>query len=89
MLTTIHFDDELCSMVREIGDEVPDWNLPPEVLVRETLAKNEPKRPFGVGHIAAKAPGLLNSAVRWMMLHGLRSTMNITPPQPLPIQGRG
>ena len=89
MLPTIDLNHEPRPVSGEIGDEVPDRNLAPEMLVRKTLTEQAPQLSLCVRHISAKSARTPYRAFRWIMLHSLRSTMNITPPQPLPIEGRG
>ena len=86
---TRRFDDQLGTVTGEIGNVVADRDLAAKVPLSEGLAEQVPKRAFRIGHITAKSPCAPDSARRWVMLQACRSTTNITPPQPLPIKGRG
>ncbi len=89
MLPAIDLNHQFRAMAGKVGDEVADWNLVAETRVREGLAKESPEPSFRVGHFAAQATGARDSAGRRMMLQASCFTSNITPPQPLPIKGRG
>ena len=89
VLTAINLDHQLGPMTREIGDEMPDWHLPSEMMITEALAEYSPEPPFGIRHAFAKSARARNGTGRRVMLHGKGPTTNITPPQPLPIEGRG
>ena len=64
-------------------------NLSSKMLIRETLAENAPESAFRIRHVAAQAPGALDSAGWRMMLQDRRSSTEITPPQPSPSRGGG
>ena len=89
MLPTVDLDHELRAMARKVRDEMPDRNLAPEPLLGEAFPQERPQPPLGLSHIVSKSSGAENGAVGRMMLHESRSTTNRTPPQPLPIKGRG
>ena len=89
MLPAIDFDDQLGAMTSEVGDEVTDWYLASKMMIGKVLAKQTPNYSLRVGRVAAKAPGAMDSAWWGMMLQRWRFTANITPPQPLPLKGRG
>ena len=89
VLATVDLNYKLCTMAREIGNEVPDRDLSSKMLLSETFPEHAPKCPLGVGHLFSEPTCARDSASWRMMLHTLRSTANITPPQPLPVKGRG
>jgi hypothetical protein len=68
---------------------VPDWNLLSKSSVGKAFTKNTPKLPFRICHPLPEPSRPFDGAQWRMMLHGGRSTTNVTPPQPLPIGGRG
>ena len=89
MLSTVDLNDELGSVAGEISNVMADGRLPPEMLMRKAFPKDAPEHLLRIGHVSTKSASALDGAVGRMMLHSLRSTMNDTPPQPLPIKGRG
>jgi len=89
VLPAVHLDDELRAVTGKIRNEVPDGHLATEIPVGESLAKQTPHCPLGIGHVSPKTPCPIDRFRRWMMFQGYRSTTNITPTQPSPIQGEG
>ena len=89
MLPTIHFNYEPSFVAGKIRNEMTERHLPSEMRLGKTLAKHAPEHQLRIRHVSAKLASATYRALRWMMLHAPRSTMNITPPQPLPIKGRG
>lgn len=89
VLAAVHLNDQLRLMAGKVCDKMTDRYLSSKTLFWECFAQQAPKPAFGVGHISAKATRAIYSALWCVMLHCSRSTPTITPPQPLPIKGRG
>jgi len=80
VLAAIDFDDELCAVTREIGNEVTDRDLAAEMLFREALTQQTPQGAFGIGHVAAQSARTRHCA-GWRMMFQLRCPMSTgTPP---------
>src|ERR1700741_5616803 len=69
ILPAIDLDHQLRSMTGEIGDEVSNGHLSPEMPVGEMLSEHSPKLAFSVGHVVAKAASATNCAFRRMTLY--------------------
>lgn len=51
VLPTIDLNDDFRSMTCEVREEVPDRNLPSEMMFAESLAQNSPKTAFCGGRV--------------------------------------
>src|SRR5689334_25088860 len=89
VLTAVDLDDELGAMAREIRDEMTQRHLLAKVPIAKVFLEHSPKLPLGVCHFFPEAPCTSDRCGWRVMLHSWRSTPTITPPQPLPIKGRG
>src|SRR4051794_26004383 len=89
MLAAIHLDDQLRSVASEICNEMTERDLSSEMMFGKAFAQDSPELAFGIRHLATQSSCASDRAWWRMMLHPQRSTPTITPPQPLPIEGRG
>src|SRR4051812_49042742 len=76
-------------MSGKIHDVMTKGDLLAKVPISKAFPQHSPELPLSLGHLLTKASSAVNRAVWRMMLHRTGSTTNITPPQPLPIKGRG